>query len=129
MEKKNPNVYQRALNIINSRINPDISQGDGGGSSGGGMSYDVIVTSTDGGVTFTVYSGSYETAKNKILNKECVTASLYLGATADAPIQIYRNFSVIYSEETETIVINFLYLSGSFLQLTLSKDGTVIKKS
>lgn len=24
MEKKNPNVYQRALDIVNSRINPDM---------------------------------------------------------------------------------------------------------
>lgn len=30
MEKKNPNVYQRALDIVNSRINPDISQGGSG---------------------------------------------------------------------------------------------------
>ena len=27
MEKKNPNIYQRALDIVNNRINPDISQG------------------------------------------------------------------------------------------------------
>lgn len=121
MEKKNPNIYQRALNIINSRINPDISQG--------GMSYDVSVITTDGGATFTVYSGSYETAKNKILNKECVTASLYLGATADAPLQIYRNFCVLYIEETETIAIYFLSLNGNFMQVNLDKDGTVIKKS
>ena len=118
------NLYKRCKNIFKSH---GVDMGGGGGSSGGGMSYDVIVTSADGGVTFTVYYGSYETAKNKILNKECVTASLYLGATADAPIQIYRNFSVIYIEETETIVINFLNLSGSFLQVKLSKDGTVSK--
>lgn len=33
MEKKNPNIYQRALDIVNNRINPDIPQGGGGGSS------------------------------------------------------------------------------------------------
>lgn len=33
MEKKNPNIYQRALDIVNHRINPDIPQGGGGGSS------------------------------------------------------------------------------------------------
>lgn len=27
MGKKNPNIYQRALDIVNNRINPDISQG------------------------------------------------------------------------------------------------------
>lgn len=30
MEKKNPNIYQRALDIVNNRINPDIPQGGGG---------------------------------------------------------------------------------------------------
>lgn len=31
MDKKNPNIYQRALDIVNNRINPDIPQGGGGG--------------------------------------------------------------------------------------------------
>lgn len=30
MERKNPNIYQRALDIVNNRINPDIPQGGGG---------------------------------------------------------------------------------------------------
>lgn len=29
MDKKNPNIYQRALDIVNHRINPDIPQGGG----------------------------------------------------------------------------------------------------
>lgn len=41
MEKKNPNVYQRALNIVNSRINPDISQG-GGSSVPKPLTYDYM---------------------------------------------------------------------------------------
>lgn len=37
-----------------------------GGSGGGGMSYDMIVTSTDGGVTLTITSGTYADLKAKI---------------------------------------------------------------
>lgn len=33
MEKKNPNIYQRALDIVNHRINPDIPQGGGSTAS------------------------------------------------------------------------------------------------
>lgn len=35
-------------------------------SGGGGMSYDMIVTSTDGGVTLTITSGTYADLKAKI---------------------------------------------------------------
>ena len=94
---------------------------------GGGLAYDVIVTSADGGTTYSLYSGSYEAAKNKILNKECVTASIYIDATADTPIQIYKNFSVFYLADTEAIVINYLTMAGSFVQLHLNKDNTVTK--
>lgn len=41
MEKKNPNVYQRALDIVNNRINPDISQG-GGNSVPKPLTYDYM---------------------------------------------------------------------------------------
>lgn len=84
-----------------------------GGSSGSGMSYDVIVTSADGGTNFALYAGSYEAAKNKILNKECLAVSIYIDATAEAPIQVYKNFSVLYTAETELIVINYLTLGGA----------------
>ena len=38
----------------------------GGSGGGGGMSYDMIVTSTDGGVTLTNTSGTYADVKAKI---------------------------------------------------------------
>ena len=38
----------------------------GGSSGGGGMQYDMIVTSTDGGVTLTIASGTYTELKAKI---------------------------------------------------------------
>ena len=94
---------------------------------GGGPAYDVIITSADGGTTYALYSGSYEIAKNKILNKECVTASIYIDAAAETPVQIYRNFSVFYSADPGTIVINYLTMAGSFVQLHLKTDNTVTK--
>lgn len=97
------------------------------GGGGGGLSYDVIVTSADGGTNFALYAGSYEAAKNKILNKECVTVSIYIDATAEAPIQIYKNFSVFYSADPELIVINYMTMGGGFVQLHLKTDNTVTK--
>ena len=69
------------LNILNGvKLAQDDSTGDvyavdcydgpkkltGGSSGGGSMSYDMIVTSTDGGVTLTITSGTYADLKTKI---------------------------------------------------------------
>ena len=99
-----------------------------GGSSGGGggMSYDMIVTSTDGGVTLTITSGTYADLKAKI-EAHTPTHVLFLmdvvneGATGRYQVPV---LSIAMDGGGEISGIIYMMGQPGFLGLFILPDGT-----
>lgn len=97
-----------------------------GGSSGGGMSYDVIVTSTDGGATLAITHGTYADLKAKIGAHEPAHMLLLMDITdgdATMKYQIPSICSVINGSEEICGLIYMLGQPGP-VSLYILPDGT-----
>lgn len=120
MEKKNHNIYQRAIDIINNRINPDISQG--------GMSYDLVIKSEDA-ATYTLISGSIEDTKAKLLSNIPINIGLIISMVVEGEQLVYSHNSIASQYYADAISSLFRDILGKETILTISSDGTITKES
>ena len=120
MGKKNPNIYQRALDIVNNRINPDISQG--------GMSYDLVIKSEDA-ATYTLISGSVEDTKSKLLSNIPINIGLIISMVAEGKPIVYSYNGTTVQYYADVISVLFHEIAGSSTILGISSDGTITKES
>lgn len=124
-EKKNPNIYQRALDIVNHRINPDIPQGSSGGE---GLQYDFIIVSEDGN-TYSFEKGSYNAIASKIKSAP-VTGIVRLCLDEYMQYSTHQIMNIQYvcvnpDEDTWSMGIMVFGAEGEF-QLIINEDNTIV---
>ena len=130
------------LNILNGvKLAQDDSTGDvyavdcydgpkelTGGSSGGGsgMSYDMIVTSTDGGVTLTITSGTYADLKAKIEAHTPTHVLLLMDVANEGATGRYQVPVLSIAMDGGGEISGIIYMMGQpgFLGLFILPDGT-----
>lgn len=84
MEKKNPNIYQRALDIVNNRINPDISQGT---CADGKSAYQYA---QEGGYTGTETEFAEKLAQEQLIGtiRTLTPTQVYDAVSAGVPVKV-----------------------------------------
>lgn len=97
-----------------------------GASSGGGMSYDVIVTSTDGGVTLTITHGTYADLKTKIEAHEPAHVLLLMDVVNEGATGRYQVPALSIAMDGGGEISGIIYMMGQpgFLGLFILPDGT-----
>ena len=99
-----------------------------GGSSGGGggMSYDMIVTSTDGGVTLTITSGTYTDLKAKIEAHTPIHVLLLMDVVNEGATGRYQVPVLSIAMDGGGEISGIIYMAGQpgFLGLFILPDGT-----
>ena len=125
MSKKEMNLYKRCKNIFKSH---GVDMGGGGDSSGGGMSYDLVIKSEDV-ATYTLISGSVEDTKAKLLSNIPINIGLIISTVVEGKpiVYSYNGTTVQYYEDV--IAVLFHEIAGSSTTLGISSDGTITKES
>ena len=94
-------------------------------SGGGGMSYDVIVTSTDGGATFTITNGTYADIKIKIEAHEPAHILALMDTPAGDAVARYQIPAINIALEGDGEIAALIYMSGRGpVNLYILPDGT-----
>ena len=97
-----------------------------GALSGGGMSYDMIVTSTDGGVTLTITSGTYADLKAKIEAHTPAHVLLLMDVVNEGATGRYQVPVLSIAMDGGGEISGIIYMAGQpgFLGLFILPDGT-----
>ena len=95
-------------------------------SGGGGMSYDVIVTSTDGGATLTITHGTYADLKTKIEAHEPAHVLLLMDVVNEGATGRYQVPALSIAMDGGGEISGIIYMAGQpgFLGLFILPDGT-----
>lgn len=97
-----------------------------GGGSGGGMSYDMIVTSTDGGVTLTITHGTYADLKTKIEAHEPAHVLLLMDVVNEGTTVRYQVPALSIAMDGSGEIAGLVYTFGQPgpVSLYVLPDGT-----
>ena len=95
-------------------------------SGGGGMSYDVIVTSTDGGATLTITHGTYADLKTKIEAHEPAHMLLLMDVVSEGITGRYQVPAICIAMNVREEICGMIYMYGQSgpVSLFILSDGT-----
>lgn len=116
------NLYKRCKNIFKAH-GVDM----GGGGSGGGFEYDLIIKGA--GEAFTVTKGDYNALVTKIRAFEPINGVVWVdqseeGLTTQCTATLIAD--VNFGDEQRYIIIQFMNFDGASSQLTLMPDNTIV---